>query len=600
MAKNINPKEYYINKVNKYSTTLSNTKNKIRKVSLLRLIIFLITVVGIYLAVANHQQTLAIGMGLGFVIFIYLIRVHLLLEKKKQWNEAILKINKEELLLLDGNTDNRERGDEHLNSSHPYCADLDIFGKKSLYQLINRNATACGSTKLATTLNNLITNTNELKLRQKAISELINKTSWRQNFQATGHLFKENPEDQKGLISWSHSNEKKFNKLFYKTMLIINPLVGFGVITLIELNIFTYGTFLAFLIIPLIIVGSRLGILNKIHIEVSKKSGLLIKYAELFKIISNEDFESDLANEIKNKINGKPSAHIAVKQLAKITKSMDYRLNMLVGIFLNLFFLWDIRQAIKIEKWKDNHAEYLEDWFNQLSNIDELQSFAGFAFNFPNSIFPDFNEDDFQISGENIKHPFISADENIGNPINITGKKQFQIITGANMAGKSTYLRTVGINILLASTGSVVLADSFKIKPIGIFTGIKTTDSLQDGESYFFAELKRLKELIDKLENGEQLFVILDEVLRGTNSADKQKGSMALITQLIRLKASGIIATHDLALGNLIIDFPDNIKNKRFEVEINNNELVFDYKLKNGISQNLNATFLMKKMGITL
>ena len=136
--------------------------------------------------------------------------------------------------------------------------------------------------------------------------------------------------------------------------------------------------------------------------------------------------------------------------------------------------------------------------------------------------------------------------------------------------------------------------------PVSIFTGIKTTDSIQDGESYFFAELKKLKELIDKLENGQKLFVILDEVLKGTNSADKQKGSMALITQLIRLSSSGMIATHDLALGSLADEFPDNVTNKRFEVEIANNELVFDYKLKNGISQNLNATFLMKKMGITI
>ncbi len=149
-------------------------------------------------------------------------------------------------------------------------------------------------------------------------------------------------------------------------------------------------------------------------------------------------------------------------------------------------------------------------------------------------------------------------------------------------------------------TGSPVFADNFIIVPVNIFTGIKTTDSLQDGESYFFAELKRLKELIDKLENGQKLFVILDEVLRGTNSADKQKGSMALITQLIKLSSSGMIATHDLALGNLANEFPENVTNKRFEVEIANDELVFDYKLKEGISQNLNATFLMKKMGIVV
>jgi len=596
----LEPREYYKDQVNNYTSILSKTKSKIRKVSLARLLVFIITTIGIYIAVANKIPILAMLLGLGYIVFIYLVRAHLLLEKKKQWNQALLIINNDELSLLDGKTNGRETGEEYLSSSHPYNEDLDVFGRKSLYQLINRSATACGRIKLAETLNNLISDVKELKLRQKAVSELIDKPQWRQYFQATGHLVKESSEDQKGLIAWSKNYEKRFNKIFFKIMLIINPLMGIGVITLIQLNIFTYSTFFLFLLLPMSIIGTRLGILNKIHIDVSKKSSLLLKYAELFKIISKEDFESVLITDIQRKINGKPSAQLAVRKLAKITKSMDYRLNMLVGFFLNIFFLWDIRQAIRIENWKSKYGVYIDEWFSQLSKIDELQSFAGFAFNFPNSIFPDFTEDDFQVTGTNVKHPFISSDESVGNPINIDDWKQFQIITGANMAGKSTYLRTVGINMLLASTGSVVLADNFSLRPTNIFTGIKTTDSLQDGESYFFAELKRLKELIHRLERGEQLFIILDEVLRGTNSADKQKGSMALITQLIRLKASGIIATHDLALGDLIIDFPENIKNKRFEVEISNNELVFDYKLKEGISQNLNATFLMKKMGITL
>ena len=168
------------------------------------------------------------------------------------------------------------------------------------------------------------------------------------------------------------------------------------------------------------------------------------------------------------------------------------------------------------------------------------------------------------------------------------------------MAGKSTYLRTVGINMVLAMTGAPVLAKSFVLKPIDIFTGIKTTDSLQDGESYFFAELKRLKEIINTLEKDSKLFIILDEILRGTNSRDKHNGSEGLVKQLIKLNASGMIATHDLALGKLEKTFPEQVINKRFEVEIKNNELVFDYKLKDGISQNLNATFLMKKMGITV
>ena len=271
----------------------------------------------------------------------------------------------------------------------------------------------------------------------------------------------------------------------------------------------------------------------------------------------------------------------------------------MVGIFLNIFFLWDILQCIRLEVWKERYGQKLENWFKSLTEIDELCSFSGFAFAHPESVFPAFSSDEFRLSATNVKHPFLDYTGCVGNEINMLGLGQFRIITGANMAGKSTYLRTVGINLVLAMTGSPVLANSFVFSPVDVFTGIKTSDSLQAGESYFFAELKRLKEIIVQLEEGKTLFVILDEILRGTNSADKQKGSKALIRQLIQMKASGLIATHDLALAELADFFPENIKNQRFEVEIENNELKFDYLLKEGLSQNLNATFLMKKMGIT-
>lgn len=595
-----NPRNYYDQQSAIFANNLAEVKRKIRLISVVRIIVFLATVVGIYIAVANGQEIIAIICTSGFGFFIYLVKVHGELDKKKEWNKALLKINQDELLLLNGKTNNMDTGEEYLYSSHPYNEDLDIFGNRSLFQLINRTATKYGRTKLAEKLNKLSTDIDILKIRQTAISELSGKHDWRQNFLAIGRLFNEKNEDLQELITWSKTTESRFNSLFYRTMLIVTPILGFGILALIEFEITTISTFLIFLLLPLIIIGTKLGILNKIHVQVSKKSGLLIKYSKLFALITGEEFNSNLLNDIKENVSGDHSARKAVGTLAKITKSMDYRLNMLVGIFLNVFFLWDIKQVIRIEKWKTLNAEFLENWFFQLSLIDELQSFAGFKFNFPNSVFPEFNQNDFEVNAINVNHPFISKTHSVGNEIHVDGWRQFQIITGANMAGKSTYLRTIGVNMVLAMTGSTVLADSFSIKPVGIFTGIKTTDSLQDGESYFFAELKRLKELIDYLESGQKLFVILDEVLRGTNSADKQKGSMALITQLINLSSSGMIATHDLALGGLAEKFPGNVTNKRFEVEIDNNELVFDYKLKEGISENLNATFLMKKMGITI
>ena len=188
----------------------------------------------------------------------------------------------------------------------------------------------------------------------------------------------------------------------------------------------------------------------------------------------------------------------------------------------------------------------------------------------------------------------------VKNDIEFTEYPYFLIITGANMAGKSTYLRTIGVNFVLACMGAPVCADSLRFTPSNLVTSLRTSDSLNDNESYFFAELKRLKMIIDRLESGEKLFIILDEILKGTNSVDKQKGSIALVQQFIRLQSCGIIATHDLLLGSLEQTFPQHIKNYRFEADITNDTLTFSYRLKEGIAQNMNATFLMKKMGITL
>lgn len=597
---NISPLDYFTDNLKKHQVLLMNIKKKIRFTSMLRLTVFVVTVIAIYLSTTISLIALNISVFIGLAIFILLIKRHLDLYKQKRWYEALIKVNTDEISIINMEVNAEYSGKEFVDDNHPFSSDLDLFGKKSIFRLINRTATLSGKKQLANQLTSPNKDEELILKRQEAIADLINKNNWRQEFQATGFMNPENPDDVIGLINWANQKGLSFNTLFYKIMLVLTPLIGFTIIFLISLNIIGGSAFIVFLLLPMALVGLKLGSINKEHNMMSKKTNLLLKYSNLFRLIENEKFSSKLISEIKNDISsGEKSAFAEIKKLSKIMTVFDYRLNMIVGFFLNIFFLWDILQIIRLENWKTKNSANLQSWFEKLSTFDELNSFAGFNYSFLLNTFPTFSSE-YKIEAINAKHPFIAGKNNVGNPINIGGWKQFNVITGANMAGKSTYLRTVGVNLVLAMTGSAVMADKFIFKPVEIITGIKTSDSLQDGESYFFAELKRLKLIIDKLENGEKLFIILDEILRGTNSADKQKGSLGLIKQLLRLNASGIIATHDLQLGKLIDRFPENITNKRFEVEITDNQLVFDYKIKDGISQNLNATFLMKKMGITV
>ncbi|KAA6307601.1 DNA mismatch repair protein MutS, partial [termite gut metagenome] len=254
-----------------------------------------------------------------------------------------------------------------------------------------------------------------------------------------------------------------------------------------------------------------------------------------------------------------------------------------VAFILNGLFFRELHQIMKIEAWKENYASDLPRWLEAVGETDALCSLATYAYNHPGYTYPQIATTSFRMCAEAMGHPLMHREKCVRNDIIMQQRPFFLIITGANMAGKSTYLRTTAVNYLLACMGVPVCADKMEFYPAKLVTGLRTSDSLNDNESYFFAELKRLKFIVDELRAGEELFVILDEILKGTNSTDKQKGSFALIKQLITLQTNGIIATHDLQLGTLADTFPENIQNFCFEAEINNNELTFSYQLKKGI-----------------
>ena len=605
---NRSPKEEFNLRLTASGEELAKIKKQIQKISFLRIAVFLITVLVVFLLTTFNLAAVGIALAIGISLFIMLIRRHNQLELQKAHLLAIIKINTQEINLFDRKTEDSPTGEDHLDADHPYAADLDLFGKRSVFQLINRTALHSGKSLLIQSLLNPMMNREVIKERQEAIDELQHKLDWRQLFQAkgiepqflTGEL-PEDPDDLPRLLQWVSETKKTYNKMSYKIWLVLTPIIGFSVVFAIIFRVIPPGIFLLFLLLPLAILGPRMSEISRIHVLLSKKNKLLRLYARLFKLVEKETFSAPCNLKAQHKItHGKADASSEIDRLSAITAALDYRLNLLMGIVLNVFLLWDILQLIRMEKWKDKNREQLTSWFSGLADFDELNSFAGFAYGNPNSVFPEISEKEFELTGQDLKHPLMPQNKCVGNPVFFIGFKQFQVITGANMAGKSTYLRTVGVNMVLAMTGAPVLARQFKFSPVQLYTGIKTTDSLQDGESYFFAELKRLKEIIDRLQHNQPLFIILDEILRGTNSADKQKGSKALITQLIGLQASGMIATHDLALGKLAEQFPNHVINKRFEVEIAGDNLSFDYTLKDGISQNLNATFLMEKMGITL
>lgn len=588
--KNIEEKSLLLRRVNK----------TIRIVSLLRLSIFLLALIMIYIFADQGQMpALVITVLVAIAIFVYLIRYHTKTLKTKKKCEAIIKINQDELEALAGTFQVFEDGTEFLNPEHPYTFDVDIFGEGSLFQFLNRSASLIGKQRLSKLLSSPITDKKAIIENQKAINELSGMIEWRQKFQAIGFTHKEKLEDNTRIIEWA-SEAPLFKSPIYKILIILVPALTIFMIVLVSMGSIPIKLFFFYLFIPWGIAGSLAKKVNHRHAMVSKTSEMLSKYALLLNKIETKDFNSPRLKELKNKLkSNNQSSGKSIKQLYAILSSLDNRLNMVSWALFNGLLQWDILQMIRLEKWQATYHNQMREWFDVIAEVDALNSLSNFYFNNPDTTFPYLQSNEYIIQADGLGHPLINIKSRIDNDIAIHNK-EFFIITGANMAGKSTFLRTLVINMILGMCGAPVCAKRMDLNPIRIFTSIRTNDSLHKNESYFYSELKRLKRIMDKLKAGEVLFVVLDEILKGTNSKDKHAGSEALLKQFISLHTSGIVATHDVGLGQLAKTFPENIKNRCFEVDINGNILTFDYKLREGISKNMNATILMKEMGITI
>jgi DNA mismatch repair ATPase MutS len=319
----------------------------------------------------------------------------------------------------------------------------------------------------------------------------------------------------------------------------------------------------------------------------------------LLKVFDNETFNSLYLNEMKLEISGtRVSAAVSVKKLGRLIESFDSRLNFIAGFLLNGLFLWDFHCIVRLEKWKSKYMERFPAWLKILGNVDAYTSLGNYAFNNPDFVYPVFSDSNIIFFARDLGHPLINDEMRVNNDFSLDNAGNICIISGANMAGKSTFLRTVAVNFILGMTGCPVCAAELVFTPMKIFTSMRTTDSLSSHESYFYAELKRLKTLKTKIAGDEPVFFILDEILKGTNSTDKSVGSKLFIEKLITHRGTGLIATHDISLGELEKDYPDRIFNMCFEIEIDGEAIKFDYKLNRGVTQKMNAALLMRQMGI--
>jgi len=596
--------DYYKDKEQEYSALLDKYTSLNKKIAILRLLWFILWALAIWAATYDTVSTVVASVLIGLIVFVALVVYHNKVNAKKLLYKLFKEVNVREINVLKNKYDDLDDGAEFIDEAHYYTHDLDVFGPFSLFQYINRAFSQKGKRFLADRFNEGLKTKSQIEAQQKTISDLALKPDWMQEYLVLGQLtqLKQHKKSSpiESLSSWA-KREGHFSNVMYKIAVVAISLMSWLVLYWLIIGDIKPENFLLYLIIPLGFAGLNANRINKNHQELGKQSATLSKWKDVLKHFEKTNFDADvLKTHQTNLQSGKEVASQAISKLSALSQAFDTRLNLFGWFVLNYLFAWDVLQSIRLEAWRQRYGKNVELWFQTLAEVEALVSLAIFKYNQPSLVFPDIAKEGFVYKAHNVAHPLIPVETRVGNDIDFDGLGHFTIVTGANMAGKSTYLRTVGANMILALCGSAVCAKDMMISPIQLFTSIRTKDNLAKNESYFYAELLRLQAIIEALKTGAPLFIILDEILKGTNSKDKEMGSKALVKQLIGLNATGIIATHDLQLGSLINDFPKNVKNRCFEVDIHDDKLDFDYKLREGVSQNLNATFLMNKMGITV
>ena len=597
----MDPNTWYTQRIDETLRQLSQTKTQINRISLLRVLLFVAGFAGLILFYHSGTWAVVLTVCCTFLPFFILVKVHNRLYFRKEQLETQLKLNQDELKGLEGDYSAFDEGSEFVDAGHPYSYDLDLFGRKSLFQALGRTCTHIGKQTLATWMQHHLTEKTAIETRQESIRDMSRRMEFREAFRVTGSINRGADSDEEEISRWSQTPSVLQHLWWVKLCLWAVPGINILLLALGLLHILSLSWFGMMFTVFVILSFGLIQRVTLIQESYGKKLKTLNRYAKLITLAKGETWQAPALRELTDKldIDGHSPAE-ALTQLSKELDRLDLRNNQLLYVILEGSMFFQLRQIVRIERWKARYGKYLMGWLEAVGELDALCSLGTFAYNHPAYTYPTITNQPFCFLARNMGHPLMPEAQCVKNDATIPSRPYFLIITGANMAGKSTYLRTIGVNYLLACMGCPVCCESLTLYPAHLITSLRTTDSLSDNESYFFAELKRLKRIIDLLDEGQELFIILDEILKGTNSADKQKGSLDLIRQFMRLKADGIIATHDLLLGTLADQFPEYIRNYCFEADIKDNELTFSYRLREGVAQNMNACFLMRKMGITI
>lgn len=621
----MNIKENYQQYVSRYASEVAALKRKNTGFITGELLAFggILAFLICYFAMDGDTQNYLMGAALCLIAYLGIRRLDDKNKEKIEHLSALLKVYQDEIKAWEGDFSPFETGNCYQNPQHPYSFDLDVFGKSSLFNRICRTITSGGSEALARNLTRETPlNMEDIKRRRDLQKELAGEgENWRMEFLALGE--KNRSQTVNGKMKKIDSAAvvdamQKVSKMevpawfgslvsFVIGWLLIIGVIGSVILSIcdmVSVNFALWWVLVQYMVVFFVCKQT----LDKIDSNGGKLRHQLIAYAQILQLINRRNFHSELGKEMQNSL---ADALPSFAQLEKILKGYDRRGNFLGLFFTDAFMLSDFFLVRSFLKWKNTYMVKMEEWMHIISEMDAMVSMANFRYNHPEAEEAEFvsGKQGIVFEGKNLYHPFLGA-KAVKNDFTIKDGNYY-IITGANMAGKSTFLRSLGVNYILAMAGMPVFADQLKISRFRLFSSMRTTDDLTHGISYFNAELIRLEELLKFCresaegkcckESGEgnkeslRTLIILDEILKGTNSLDKLNGSRKFLEAIAKQPVSGIIATHDLELSKMENDASGQFHNYCFEIDLGT-DVTYTYKIQKGVARNQNATFLLNKI----
>ena len=584
------------NKKEHYEVLYQEKSKQYNRLANFRLLVLLLGLFTTYQWIQNGRIGLWAGLSsIAYVGFFILIKQHQKVKEEVERFEALIKVNEKYLARLTQDWQNfKEDGAEFLEQDHPYSFDLDIVGPRSLYQKINTTHTWYGKHKLAESLLRPSFSETELLQRQKAVSELMHNLDFCQHLESTKQKkMASNPEK---MIAYATRKETFFTKPWMKPYTQGMTIVTLGILGLsIGLSADVLG------VLATLLLGGNLIVQYAFIGRITEAKGLLSTlvydlqaYTRLLEQIEAQTFYSEHLVALKSKLfNKQHTATEAIKQLERLSNRANISYQPIAAIVLNATVLWDLQTMIALESWKRTYGTQMQMYLETMGEIESLVSFAVLGHIEAQTCFPLIESEGKTIEGTQLGHPLIAPKGRVTN--DVTMKEAIFIITGSNMSGKTTFLRTIGMQLVLAYAGAPVVAKDFKCSRMGLYTSMRIRDDLSEGVSTFYAELTRIKQIVEA-SRSEKICFLIDEIFRGTNSVDRIIGAKSVLKGLQHEGAIGGMTTHDLEICQLAE--PNRILNYHFTESYEADHIQFDYKLKDGASTTTNAKYLMRRVGI--